>query len=317
MKRNDNMSKKKIFLIGFLAIFIGLIIGGGAYFVSTVNKLDRTDLSTDNEDLGIDKEVAKKLEEKNNKVKNIALFGIDAEDGVTGRSDAIMVLTIDDKHNKLKLTSIMRDSYVDIEGRGKDKLNHAYAFGGPDLAVKTINQNFNLNIKDFATVNFSTLPKIIDAVDGIEIDIKDYEVSRAGVSSAGVQTLNGDQALKYSRIRYAGNGDFERTERQRTVLMSLFNKVKNRSITSNIALSYEILPLIKTSLTNSKIIKMGTSVMKNGSMTPEMERFPRDGYAQGQTIDKVYYLVYDEEETIKQMHDYIFDDKNLDSSAKN
>jgi polyisoprenyl-teichoic acid--peptidoglycan teichoic acid transferase len=71
-----------------------------------------------------------------------------------------MVLTIDDKHNKLKLTSIMRDSYVKMEGRGQDKLNHAYAFGGPELAIKTINQNFNLNIKDFATVNFSTLPKL-------------------------------------------------------------------------------------------------------------------------------------------------------------
>lgn len=308
------MSKKKIFLIGFLALFLGLVVGGGAYFLSTINKLDRTDISTDNEDLGIDKEVAKKLEEKNNKVKNIALFGIDAEEGITGRSDAIMVLTIDDKHNKLKLTSIMRDSYVDIEGK-KDKLNHAYAFGGPELAIKTINQNFNLNIKDFATVNFSTLPKIIDAVGGIELNIKDYEVSRAGVSSAGVQTLNGDQALKYSRIRYAGNGDFERTQRQREVLMSLFNKVRNRSISSNISLSNEILPLIKTSLTNSEIIKMGTSIMKNGSMTPEMARFPRDGYAKGQTINKVYYLVYDEDETIKQMHDYIFEDINLDSKA--
>jgi len=309
------MSKKKIFLIGFLALFIGLALGGGAYFLSAINKLDRADISTDDEDLGIDKEVAKELEEKNNNIKNIALFGIDAEEGLTGRSDAIMVLTIDDKHNKLKLTSIMRDSYVNMEGRGQDKLNHAYAFGGPELAIKTINQNFNLNIKDFATVNFSTLPKIIDAVGGIEINIKDYEVSRAGVSSSGLQTLNGEQALKYSRIRYAGNGDFERTQRQREVLMSLFNKVKNRSITSNISLANEILPLIKTSLTNSEIIKMGTSVMKNGSMTPEMARFPRDEHAHGEKINGIYYLVYDEEETIQTMHDYIFEDKNLDSKA--
>jgi len=303
------MTKKKITLLGISAVLIGLLIGGGLYFVTTMNKLDRESISNNNEDLGISEDVMKELEEKNSKVKNIALFGIDAEEGVTGRSDAIMILTIDNEHNKLKLTSIMRDSYVNIDGRGKDKINHAYAFGGPELAIKTINQNFNLNIQDFATVNFSTLPKIIDAVGGVKIDVKDYEVSRSGVSQSGLQNLNGEQALKYSRIRYVGNGDFERTQRQREVLMALFHKVMERSIPSNITLANEILPMVKTNLTNTEIIKMGTNVMSNGSITPEMERFPRDGYARGQKINGVYYLVYDEEDTIKQMQDYLFEDK--------
>ncbi|MBS4536641.1 LCP family protein [Clostridium sp. D2Q-14] len=305
------MSKKKLILLGILAIFMGFLIGGGFFVVSTMNKLDRESISTSNEDLGIDEDLEKELNEKNSDVKNIALFGIDQEEESKerGRSDAIMILTVDDKHNKLKLSSIMRDSYVNIDGKGQDKINHAYAYGGPELAIKTINQNFNLNIKDYATVNFSTLPKIIDVVGGIEIDIKDYEVSRAGVSNAGLQTLNGEQALKYSRIRYAGNGDFERTERQRTVLMSLFDKVKSRSLSSNITLANEILPMVKTNLSNSKIIGIGTDVLTNGSIVLETERFPKDGYHDDQKIDGVYYLAFDEEATIQQMHDYIFEDK--------
>lgn len=303
------MSKKKIILLSTLAVFVGFIIGGGFFVVSTMNKLDRESISTSNEKLGIDEESEKELNEKNDDIKNIVLFGVDQKEGSTGRSDAIMILTIDDKHNKLKLSSIMRDSYVNISGKGQDKINHAYAFGGPELAIKTINQNFRLNIKDYATVNFSTLPKVIDAVGGIELDIKDYEVSRAGVSSAGVQTLNGEQALKYTRIRYAGNGDFERTERQRTVLMSLYNKVRGESIASSISLANEILPMIKTNLSNSNIITMGTDVLSNGSIIPETERFPRDGYHKGQKIDGIYYLTFDEEETVNQMHDYIFEDK--------
>lgn len=307
------MSKKKIALLWISAILVIILVGGVIYFVTTMNKLDRESISTDSEDLGIDEEVEKELAKKNDNITNIALFGIDAEEGVKGRSDAIMILTIDNEHNKLKLTSIMRDSYVDIDGRGKDKINHAYAFGGPELAIKTINQNFNLNIKDFATVNFSTLPKIIDAVDGVEIDIKDYELEQglknSGITTPGTHNLNGEQALAYSRIRYVGNGDFERTERQREVLYALFNKVKERSIASNITLANEILPMVKTNLSNSEIIKMGTSVMSNGSIIPEMERFPRDGFAHGEKINGIYYLIFDEEETINQIHDYLFEDK--------
>ncbi|MDZ7548740.1 LCP family protein, partial [Clostridium perfringens] len=136
-----------------------------------------------------------------------------------GRSDSIMILTLDSVHNKLKLTSIMRDSYVNIPGRGLDKINHAYAFGGPELAVRTLNENFDLNIKEFMAVDFTSLPTIIDKLGGVTINIIPEEISHIpGITSAGNQVLNGKQALAYSRIRYASGGDYKRTERQRTVV---------------------------------------------------------------------------------------------------
>ena len=128
----------------------------------------------------------------------------------------------------------MRDSYVNIDGRGMDKINHAYAFGGPQLAVKTINSNYKLNIKDYVAVNFSTLPKLVDAVGGVDINIKDYELSELrdfGINSTGLQRLDGEQALMYARIRFVGNGDYERTERHRTILNSVFNKLMKQEKT--------------------------------------------------------------------------------------
>ena len=186
-------------IVGSILICILLI---GAFTVyRTLGKMQQ--VSVDTSDLSINYEEIQEFE-NHEEIINIALFGIDSEDGVAGRSDAIMVATIDPIHNKLKLTSIMRDSYVNIPDKGMDKINHAYAFGGPQLAIKTINENFGLDIADYMSVNFTSLPVIIDILGGVEINITDEEVPHIpGVTSAGTYTLNGDQALSYSRIRYA------------------------------------------------------------------------------------------------------------------
>ena len=120
-------------------------------------------VEVDKSDLQISQEITNSYN-KSDKIKNIALFGVDAPDDENGRSDSIMIVTIDPAHEKLKLTSIMRDSYVNIPGYGLDKISHAYAFGGPQLAIKTLNENFGLNITNFMTVNFSSLPIIIDTL---------------------------------------------------------------------------------------------------------------------------------------------------------
>ncbi len=149
-----------------------------------------------------------------------------------GRSDSIIILSIDYVHNKLKLSSVMRDTYVYVEGHGNTKINHAYAYGGPVLAIKTLNSNFDLNIKDFVAVDFEGFKKIIDILGGVEIEIKDYELptmETVGIYEAGIYNLNGEQALAYSRIRKQGSGDYERTDRQRRVLEALFRKDKRRT----------------------------------------------------------------------------------------
>lgn len=333
MSRNENnRGKKKVkkkksigfkILIGFLAIVLAIMVTGGGYIYGLFRKLDTVKL--DNKDLGISSKEDFSQYDTYKDIKNIALFGVDAGDGGGGRSDSMMIATIDPVHNKLKVTSLMRDSYVNIPGYGMDKLNHAYAFGGPQLAVKTINENFGLNIEDFATVNFSSLPIIIDILGGIDLEITDEEIeyvndyinslnelegtSSPHITYSGTQHLNGTQALAYSRIRYTSGGDYERTHRHRLVLTALFEKLSSTPVSSYTSILDSLLPYVQTNLTASSILSLGTKVLGVGNGALEQERFPRDGYAEGTNIDGVYYLDFDKDTTIKQVRDYIFNDK--------
>lgn len=323
-KRRKKKKKKKSLgfkiFIGFLCVILAIAVVGGGYVIGLLNKMDNIELNKDN--LGIVEDEFKEYENVN-KIKNIALFGIDATDGETGRSDSIMIATLDPVHNKLKITSVMRDSYVSIDGYGQDKINHAYAYGGPELAIKTLNENFGLNIEDFISVNFSSLPTIINILGGIDIEITQEELEYINsyiddinvkdrtnsphISYAGVQHLDGTQALAYSRIRYTSGGDYERTQRHRTVLNALFNKLTSTSVASYNSLLNEVLPYVQTNLSAADILSLGTKVLGIGNNL-EQDRFPRDGYGEGTMIDGIYYLTFDKEATIQQMRDYIFND---------
>lgn len=321
------MNKGKKITIWILSIVLVIILGavGGVYFYGNhlFNKLEKVEI--DKDDIGITEEVEEKLSQYSDSIINIALFGVDAVDGEAGRSDSIMIATIDTVHKKLKLTSIMRDSYVAIDGHGNDKLNHAYAFGGPQLAIKTLNENFDLNIEDFASVNFETLPKIIDKIGGIELDIDADELeyingyiahlnningtSEPAIESTGIQHVSGTQALAFCRIRYTSGGDYKRTERHREVLTEIFKKIETMPVTSYPSLLLDILPMANTSLTYNEILDLGTEVLKLGDSSMELERFPLDEYCEGKMIDGIYYLSFDKETTVKQLHNYIFEDK--------
>ena len=304
-------SKIALWIIGIiLGVFIIGIGGVYIYGNHMFNKVEKVEV--DKNDVGITEEVEEKLSPYSNSIINIALFGVDSADASTGRSDSIIIATIDTTHKKLKLTSVMRDSYVNISGIGNDKINHAYAFGGPQLAIKTLNENFNLNIEDFVAVNFDSLPKIIDMIGGVTVDITSEEVSHIpGISSAGTYNLNGAQALSYSRIRYATGGDYVRTERQRTILTKIFEKVLTINPIKYPSLLNEVLPMVQTSLDYSKILELGTEVLKMGVTTLEQERFPLDGYCQGEMINGVYYLTFNKALTVEQLHNYIFEDVRI------
>lgn len=294
-------------ILGVFIIGIGGVYIYGNYMFNKVEKIE-----VDKNDVGITEEVEEKLSPYSNSIINIALFGVDSADVSTGRSDSIIIATIDTIHKKLKLTSVMRDSYVNISGIGNDKINHAYAFGGPQLAIKTLNENFNLNIEDFVAVNFDSLPKIIDMIGGVTVDITSEEVSHIpGIPSAGTYNLNGAQALSYSRIRYATGGDYVRTERQRTILTKIFEKILTINPMKYPSLLNEVLSMVQTSLDYSKILELGTEVLKMGVTTLEQERFPLDGYCQGEMINGVYYLTFNKALTVEQLHNYIFEDVRI------
>lgn len=288
------------------SILICIILTATFIIYRTLGKMEQ--VSVDTSDLSINYEEIQEFE-NHEEIINIALFGIDSEDNINGRSDAIMIATIDPIHNKLKLTSIMRDSYVNIPNIGMDKINHAYAFGGPQLAIKTINENFGLDITDYISVNFTSLPIIIDILGGVEINITDEEVPHVpGINSSGTYNLTGQQALSYSRIRYAAGGDYVRTERQRTVLNALFNKMSTLSATELPGLLNEVLPYVQTSFSSTDILTLGTKALGSISNGLAQDRFPRDGYCEGTMINGIYYLAFDQATAKEQMMSYIFDD---------
>ena len=317
-KTKNKKSPLKITLITLLVVLLCTLLGGGFYALYLSNRLDKVTLDKDN--IGITTETTENLSKYDayDEIINIALFGIDAGDNEFGRSDSIMILTVDPVNKKLKLSSIMRDSYVNIPGYGMDKLNHAFAFGNSVLALQTLNENFNINVDNFISTNFSNLPKIIDKLGGITINLTDEEVplinryassrgSLSTVTGSGPQFLDGDLALAYSRIRYTAGGDYERTSRHRTILSAIFDKVKDTPVTQFPALLNDFLPFIQTSFSTSELLNIGTTISQIGTNEIIEDRFPRDDSSQGETINGIYYLTFDEEATKSQMQNFIYE----------
>ena len=317
-KKTKKLEKRKRRFRRILLIVTIIILATFAYVNAHLNNLKTTNISKDDESLGI------KKKDKEDEIINIALFGGDRrgkEDVV--HSDAIMVLSVDKVHKKVKLSSIMRDTYVDVYDHGMTKINHAYAYGGPELAIRTLNENFNLNIRDYAFVDFYSFEELVDAVGGIDMDIKEIEIKEINrcireiaaiknteptlIRNSGMNHLNGEQAVAYSRIRKVGGGDYERTERQRKVMDELFKKGKDVDISKYPAIIDSIFPYIETSLSKMEIMKLGTYVLTNNIQTIDQARFPKDEHSHGEFIEKVWYLVTDLEETEKQIHEFIYE----------
>lgn len=315
-KKRKGSVRNKI-LLGALALILAVIGVAGGYVFAMFNKMDKVDI--DKSSLGANSS----LTDKYAHIKNIALFGVDDADGSGGRSDALMVATIDTKNNKIKVTSLMRDTYVEIPGHEDHKLNSAYAFGQEELAIKTINKNFDLNIEDFVTVDFRSLPKIIEKIGGVDIEVDSSELKyindyiydlndKTGtkspmVSSTGIQNLNGVQAMAYCRIRYTTGDDFKRTERQREVLDSMLEKMLSVSVTKYPGILSETLPMVKTNISAGDILEMATNVASIGNNL-QQGRFPMDGDYTAETIKGMSCLTFDEEVTKEKLHNWIFED---------
>lgn len=328
-------------ILSLSMIILIAIAGVVSYTVHQLSKINTTEISKTDESLGITPRVPIEVTEKptegvqqeaeqqapvqGNDITNIAFFGIDSRyKGEISRSDSIMIISLDEKHNKVKMSSIMRDTYVDIKGYGKTKINHAYAYGGPQLAMKTINENFNLDIRNYVTVDFFDLEKIIDSIGGVIIDVNKDEIEFLNmyideitsiekksvhlVTKPGTYNLNGLQAVAYSRIRYTTGGDFRRTERQRTVLSALFTKIQSLGLIEFPRVVSKLLPYTETSMSSMDILRLGKKVFVSHKMDLDQERFPVDGYCDGNIINGVWYLLANMKETTQHLHKYIYDD---------
>ena len=265
------MSTLKKIVIGLVVFIIATPLVAFGYFYFKLNSIY---------DSSAAKDVKNKIEKADDKdgITNILLAGVDGNNLEKGnRSDSMMVLTIDEKNNDIRITSLARDTYVQIPGYGEEKLTHAYAYGGPALLLQTIDKNFGLKIDKYAVVSFSSFEKIIDAMGGVEIDVLPKEVSYIqGVDSAGKQTLNGAEALAYSRIRYADDA-YQRDNRQRTVMQAAYNKLASNP-GDLMEIGNTILGYTKTNMPPMEIFKLANKVIKmNFTEFPQLE-FPLDGH---------------------------------------
>lgn len=291
MRWKSTKGKLRVFIIPMILITLLLTIAGyGVAEIIYSFRYNKVQLNY--EDLGINADLVLDAPEG---ITNIALFGIDARnDSFRGLSDSIMILSIDSVHNDIKIISVMRDSLVEVEGYGYQKINAAYNLGGATLAIKTLNQTFNLNITDYATVDFVGMAEIIEVLGGIEAELTEAEVEDANVhirsmhrqrgtaadyiEQAGVQRLNGIQAVAYSRIRKVAtvegtNNDPGRTERQRLVMRQMLDKALSMRATQYPRLIKALLPYMETSLGYSEIFDLAGILSSDGLQFKE-ERMP-------------------------------------------
>ncbi len=223
-------------------------------------------------------------------VFTILLVGVDSyHDTYTGRSDVQMLISINQKSKKLVLCSILRDSYVAIPGHGNNRINAAYAEGGTSLLTQTIKNNFGIPVDRVAVINFKVVTDFVDAVGGVDVDLSPEEVeiinngASGYLSGAGVNHLNGDQALTYARIRKIDN-DFSRTKRQRVVMEDALDKVGNMSLAHQSSLLQEFLPRVHSDLTRSEVINLGSMILRLRSYQVSSFAIPVDGTWSDMTV---------------------------------
>ena len=236
------------------------------------------------EDLTFDKDVV-----------NILMVGSDngaqgSEEGDHGRSDSMMVATINFKTKELKLTSFLRDMYVEIPGHGRNKLNAAYAFGGEALLYQTLAQNFNIKIDKFCVVDLSAFEKVINRIGGIEMTLEKREAEYLNTTNyiskkkyrnvkPGKQTLNGCQALGYARVRHVyskkyGDEEFGRTGRQRAVMQATFQKMLKHNPADLVNNAIDALGDVSTDMDSTYIKKLILSVATMGTTEIDQLRVP-------------------------------------------
>lgn len=260
-------------------------------------------------------------------IVNILLIGADEREewNDVGRSDSTMIATMDLKHKRLKLTSLMRDMYVPIPGYSDNKFNAAYSDGGVETVYQTVAQNFGIQVDGYVVVNFDTFTKVINEIGGIEVELSQAEADYLNTTNyikekkyrkmkAGKQTVNGSQALGFSRVRYVATydgikDDYGRTLRQRRVMQGVLTKLKTQSMSKWISIMEQVIKDVDTDISSDKAMGYITDVISIGTTEIDQLRVPVDGTFKGQSVGSIGdCLVFTDLEKNKQvLSDFIFD----------
>ena len=316
-KKSKKSGKKKavIAVVVIIVIILGIIAG---FIYNKVSKVNFIKINEENLAIG-------------NKTgyRNIALLGVDTRDmnSLDGsRSDAIIIVSINEQTKNVNLISVYRDSYMDVQGHGLTKVTHAYAYGGPELALNTLNRNLDLDISEFVTVNFEIVADVVDLVGGIDIDIDKSELSQMNkyiedtsknvgrkankITSAGKQHLDGIQAVTYARIRKTAGGDYKRTERMRTVLTEVFEKAKKMDAGKLNELANKVLPQVQTNIGLSEVISLIPTI--SSINISDSIGWPYE--VKGITLDRWYGVPTTLEANVVKLHRDLFGQKDYTAS---
>ena len=249
-------------------------------------------------------------------------------------ADTMMIATVDTVNNRLKLTTLMRDMLVDVPGHGYRKLNSTVALGGVELLYQTIEHNFHLKLNDYVMVDLHSFVDVVDAIDGVTVEMTAEEISAANDCIAGLNKqlgveylwdgfifadpgpvhLNGKQALGYARIRKL-DSEFVRTGRQFKVLNMIFAKFRKFSVTKQYELLYKLLPLVETSMTNDEIIDAAAKLLSTGQRGLMYYRLPIEGLYQNGKWEKHFVFFCDMGAMSVKLNEFVFHNADEVKSA--
>lgn len=366
--RNHGPSWKKILGIS-LCVILGIVaVGGGVIYyvghnlislsnyvaddqVKVVEKLpeeamEETVSTEDRQGVVLQEDELNKLHEQMNSmsvetkedenVYNILLAGVDRRDkSWNGNSDSMMLVSINHTAKRVSIISLMRDTYVDIEGVGYAKLNAAYAYGGGPLMASTVTDTYKVDVSRYASVDFENMIEIVDALGGIDLEMTDKEVEVANgymldmcntlgmngydyiLPGGGVYHCNGVQAVAYARNRYVGNSDYARTERQRYVISQMIAEAKQMDVAQITQFVKDVLPLVTHNVEESEIWDLVTKAPEILKYDFVQDRIPYDNMYDIIYVDLQDMLVPDWESTIEQLQETLYGDGKVSDNSDN
>lgn len=332
MARSGTKKRTVLFIVELLVL---LVLLGGLFVygqISTkLNKMNTQKLNMDKVQIN-DTVTAEEM----SGFMHIALFGIDTRGGDDLRnSDTTIIASINNETKEVKLVSVYRDTMLNVgDGRfGSDsyeKCNAAYAFGGPEQAISMLNTNLDLNITQYATVDFNALTTAIDCMGGLDIEMSGEEVEHmnnycvgtaeatgkeytpiprpADDKAVDVYHLNGVQATSYARVRYTAGLDFERTERQRLIIQKLVEKAKKAGLPTLAKVMDEVFPMVETSLTKEEIFSMGANMLSYDF--GETTGFPFHHYEATLGEKGAVVIPTELDNNVQELHKFLFDKEN-------
>ena len=331
-RKNSSLTKiriRRLIIFAILEVFVLAGIFSYAYVLKQYNKIQRPDFEVSKvENTVLSSEEIQKMKG----YWNIAAFGVDSRDSSVGRgnnSDVIIIVSINRENGEIRMCSVFRDSYLSLSNGSYSKINAAYAIGGPEQAVRALNQNLDLNITDYATFNWKAVATGIDILGGVDIDLTDAEfkyinsyitetVKATGIGSvqlthAGQNHLDGVQAVAYARLRYMDD-DYTRTARQRKIIELCYQKARQADVQTLSDLAGNMLSMVATSLTWEDGMSLAAQI-RNYTIAGTMG-FPEQRKESNMGPKGACVLPATLEKNVMELHTFLFGDQEYEVSKQ-